>query len=91
MDMPPSKKPKMASVLVEQNGPASNKVLIDQVTDVDANFDEVINLKPHHTFLADFGKKIGYFKLRFHLCFNSLPVTNRISIHLWMWVGSTWI
>ena len=42
MDMPPSKKPKTASVLVEQSGPASNKVLIDQVTDVEANFDEVI-------------------------------------------------
>ena len=44
MDVPPSKKPKTASVLVEQSGPASNKVLIDQVTDVEANFDEVIKI-----------------------------------------------
>lgn len=34
----------MASIVVEQNGPANNKVLIDQVADMDSNFDEVIIL-----------------------------------------------
>lgn len=37
---PPSKKVKTASVLVEQAG-QSDKLLIDQVTDVDSIFDEV--------------------------------------------------
>ena len=39
-DPPVAKKPRTASVVVEQSGP-TNKVLIDQVTDVDLNFDEV--------------------------------------------------
>lgn len=39
---PPVKKPKMASVVVEQSGgPSSNKVLIDQVADVESPFEEV--------------------------------------------------
>jgi hypothetical protein len=39
---PAAKKPRTSSVMVEQSGgPASNKVLIDQVTDMETNLDEV--------------------------------------------------
>lgn len=40
-DSPPAKKLKTSSVVVEQ-GQDSDKILIDQVTDVDSIFDEVL-------------------------------------------------
>ena len=39
-ELPPAKKMKTSSVVVEQTG-QSDKLLIDQVTDVDSIFDEV--------------------------------------------------
>ena len=69
---PVAKKPKTASVVVEQSGSSGNKVLIDQVTDAEANFDEVhvsMHVSAHVTHMVSCSQRSGPLRGSVKNCF----------------------